>query len=299
MLRARGTLWVGVAVLIAAGCGFTAPPIRYFEIRPEAVGTQPGPKLPSIMVPDFACLSAYDQLRVVLRKSPVEVMTSRNLQWTTVPGRMLAEGLRSRLSEIGRFEMVRREASPRPPYTVEGLVQLIELREKPKLTARLALQVDVRRTADGEIISEESVDESQPAKGDSPTDGILALQELYSHILDDLSRRIIAAIEKDIQGAKADARRYGIGSKHTFPGAVGSTKPQYCQRRADVRRGATGGRLSRVSPHRPYCLSPLFYDPSSPELREEVVPLVVHENEGGEVHDFYLVDRFHPQFRVL
>jgi ABC-type uncharacterized transport system auxiliary subunit len=223
MLRARGTLWVGVAVLIAAGCGFTAPPIRYFEIRPEAVGTQPGPKLPSIMVPDFACLSAYDQLRVVLRKSPVEVMTSRNLQWTTVPGRMLAEGLRSRLSEIGRFEMVRREASPRPPYTVEGLVQLIELSEKPKLTARLALQVDVRRTADGEIISEESVDESQPAKGDSPTDGILALQELYSHILDDLSRRIIAAIEKDIQGAKADARPYGIGSK---PASRGLSFPQ-------------------------------------------------------------------------
>jgi len=174
--------------------------VRYFEVRPEGVGRQPGPKLPSIMIADFGSLSAYDQLRVVLRKSPVEVVTSRNLQWTTVPGRMLAQGLRSRLTDMGRFEMVRREATPRPPYTVEGLVELIELSEKPKLTARLALQVSVRRTADGEILTEESVEESRTAEGDNPGDGISALQELYSHILDGLAHRIIAAIEEDLQG---------------------------------------------------------------------------------------------------
>lgn len=189
---------LGIYLLVTAGCGFTAPPVRYFEIRPTSIDRQAGPKLPSILVPDFGCLSAYDHLRLVLRKSPVEVVTSRSLQWTTSPGRMLAQGLRSRLDATGRFETVQRDARPRPPYAVEGLVQAIELSEAPRLTARLALDVRVRRTVDGSVLREELIEESQPAEGDSPGDGVLALRELYSHILDRLSARIISAIEEDL-----------------------------------------------------------------------------------------------------
>lgn len=199
--RAHGTRWLGVMLLLSVGCGFTAAPVRYFEVRPAIVGAQPGPTLPSIVVRDFACLPAYDQLRVVIRTSPVEVVTRRNLQWITVPGRMLAQGLRSRLEEIGRFETVRKTTSPRAPYIIEALVHVIELSETPKLTARLALQLTVRRRADGEVICEESVDESQPAEGRSPADGILALREVYSRILDGLTDRIVAAVQTDLQEA--------------------------------------------------------------------------------------------------
>ena len=187
-----------MAVLVT-GCGLTAPAVRYFEIRPTPAERQSGPPLPSILVPDFSCIAAYDNLRLVIRKSAVELAASRNLQWTTVPGRMLAQGLRSRLENTGRFETVRREASPRPPYSVEGLVQVIELSEEKAPTARLALHLNVRRNADGAAIGEESIDESRPIGGRDPAEGILALRDLYSQVLDGVTDRVIAAIEQDLR----------------------------------------------------------------------------------------------------
>jgi ABC-type uncharacterized transport system auxiliary subunit len=193
--------WLGLAAVLIGGCGFTAPRVRYFEVRPTSIERQEGATLPSITVLDFACMSTYDSVRVVVRRSPVEVVTSRNLQWTTVPGRMLAQGLRYRLEETGRFESIRRDTRVRPPYMVDGLVQVIELDKEPHLTARLALQVKVQRSVDGTVIREDFVEESEPADGNRPGDGVLALRDLYSHILDGLTKKIIAAIEHDLQSS--------------------------------------------------------------------------------------------------
>jgi ABC-type uncharacterized transport system auxiliary subunit len=197
--RLEGTILAACLVAILPACSFTAAPVRYFEIRPPGPERHSGSKLPSVMVPDFSCLSAYDHLRVVLRKSTVEVLTSRNLQWTTVPGRMIAQGLRGYLEATGRFETVRRDAKPPPPYTIEGLLQVIELDEKPKLSARLAMHINVRRSADGSVIGEEFIDQTRAAKGGDFADGVMALRDLYAEVLADLSGRIIAAVEEDLR----------------------------------------------------------------------------------------------------
>jgi ABC-type uncharacterized transport system auxiliary subunit len=194
----RAALAAALAAALMA-CSLSAPPIRYFEVRPtRGEAATAAPTLPSVIVPNFSCLSAYDHLRVVVRRSDVEVVTSRSLQWTTVPGRMLSQGVRYYLEGTGRFETVRRDAKPRPPYTVEGQVQVIELIEKPAPAARLALHVNVRRSADGVVIAEEFIDESRKADGADPGDGILAMRALYTEILARLSARVIAAIEKDV-----------------------------------------------------------------------------------------------------
>ena len=188
---------LAVAAAFLVGCGFTAPRVRYFDVRPIGIERQEGERLPPIAVPDFGCSSTYDHVRVVLRRSPVEVVSSRNLQWTTAPGRMLAQGMRYRLGETGRFESVKRDKGVRLPYTAEGVVQAIELNEEPRLTARLALQVSVRRSLDGIVIYEESVDETQAASGEDPAEGVVALRALYSEILDGLVERVIKAVEDD------------------------------------------------------------------------------------------------------
>ena len=198
----RSQIVSGVFAFLVIGvsaCSLTSPQVRYFELRPTLGSPEPGPKLPSILVPDFSCLAAYDHLRLVVRKSPVEVSGSRSLQWTTVPGRMLAQGLRARLESTGRFETVRREASPRPPYTVEGLVQVVELSEEKEPLARLAMHLNIRRSSDGTVIGEEFIDESRPYNGRDPASGILAMRELYSKILDGASTQIITVIERDVQ----------------------------------------------------------------------------------------------------
>ncbi|MBI4516065.1 MAG: membrane integrity-associated transporter subunit PqiC [Deltaproteobacteria bacterium] len=190
-------------LLVLTGCGITAPRVRYFEIRPAPAGALAGPKLPAILVPDFGCVSAYDHLRVVIRRSPVEVGASRSLQWSTVPGRMLAQGLSERLEQSRRFENVRREAKPKPPYTLEGQVQVIELNEHPTRTVRLGFHLSVRRSEDGTVIGEETIDETRPAPGGDPADGILVLRDLYSEILDGVTARVIAALERDRSATEA------------------------------------------------------------------------------------------------
>lgn len=197
MRRAR--LVAALVALVTTGCGLTAPAVRYFELRPTPAERRPGPLLPSILVPDFSCIAAYDNLRLVIRKSPVEVAASRNLQWTTVPGRMLAQGLRARLESTGRFETIRREASPRPPYTVEGLVQIIELSEEKSPTARLALHLNVRRNSDGSVMGEQSPDETRPVSGHDPAQGVMTLRDLYSQMLDQIADYIISVVEQDVQ----------------------------------------------------------------------------------------------------
>jgi len=193
-------------MVLAWGCSLSAPPVRYFEVRPPAVEKQDGPRLPSIIVPNFSCLSAYDHLRVVVRRSPVEVATSRTLQWTTVPGRMFAQGLRFHLESTGRFETVRRDAKPVPPYTIEGQVQAIELIESPGMAGHLALHLNVRRSEDGTVIGEKFVDATRAADGDDVSDGVLAVRELYAAELEDLTTWIVDVIEQDL--GRAGSRRH-------------------------------------------------------------------------------------------
>jgi ABC-type uncharacterized transport system auxiliary subunit len=186
-----------LAATLVVGCSFAAPPIRYFEVRAPQATAGEGAMLPSVVVPNFSCLAAYDHLRVVMRRSPVEVVTSRTLQWTTVPGRMIAQGVRVQLEGTKRFETVRRDAKPLPPYSVEGQVQVIELNEHPSMSARLALHINVRRTTDGAVIEELFIDETAPAGGNDAADGVLALRDLFGRILEDLAARVVKAIEDD------------------------------------------------------------------------------------------------------
>lgn len=195
---------VALIALVLAGCSFAAaPPVRYFEVRAPAAEVREGAMLPSVIVPNFSCLAAYDHLRVVLRRSPVEVVTSRTLQWTTVPGRMIAQGVRFHLEATKRFETVRRRARPLPPYAVEGQVQVIELNESPSMGARLGMHISVRRTADGTVIEELFIDESATADGRDPADGVLALRDLLGRILEGLDDRVIEAIENDVRRTSA------------------------------------------------------------------------------------------------
>ncbi len=205
--RARTRLaWASgvMAAVVLAGCSFAAaPPVRYFEVRAPREEPHEGAMLPSVIVPNFSCLAAYDHLRVVLRRSDVEVVTSRTLQWTTVPGRMMAQAVRFHLEATTRFESVRRRARPEPPYAVEGQVQVIELSESPTMGARLGLHINVRRTADGTVIEELFIDESTTADGTDPADGVLALRQLLGRILHDLDERVIQAIENDVRSGAA------------------------------------------------------------------------------------------------
>jgi ABC-type uncharacterized transport system auxiliary subunit len=201
----RAAVRTMLLALLAAvvGCSFVAPPIRYFEVRPaipEHAKTS-APVLPPIIIPDFSCVAAYDNLRVVMRKSPVEVLTSRSLQWTTVPGRMIAQGFRLYMESTGRFQTVRRDQKPKPPYSIEGQVQVIELNEVPKMSARLAMHLNVRRNADDAVIAEEYYDESRDAAGNDPGAGVTALRELYGDILARASAKLIEAIAADVKGA--------------------------------------------------------------------------------------------------
>jgi ABC-type uncharacterized transport system auxiliary subunit len=200
----RRLLAAALAALSLSGCslGLTAPPVRYFEIVTSGAQPLAGRKLPPVAVPDFRSLSPYDHLRLVIRKSPVELEANRTLQWATLPGRMLAQGLAARLQGTDRFESVLHEGTPQPPYEIQGLVQAIELTTKPA-TAHLALRVTVRRSENGAVIDEQSVDETRPVKGRGAADGVLELRDMYNQVLDRLTPQIIDAIQRDVQQASS------------------------------------------------------------------------------------------------
>jgi hypothetical protein len=111
----------------------------------------------------------------------------------------MAQGMRVHLESTGRFETVRRDVMPRPPYIIEGQVQAIELGEGSAATVRLALHINVRRSADGAVIGEASIDETAEAPRGDVSAGVLALRDLYARILDDLGGRIGAVIEEDLR----------------------------------------------------------------------------------------------------
>lgn len=203
----RRLLLITLATLALAGCSFfTARPVRYFEIQPTPGKPVPGPKLPTVLVPDFGSATPYDRLRVVIRKSTVELQDDRTLQWVSVPGRMLAQGLRDRLEAAGRFESVRREASPRPPYLIEGYVEALEIDDVSD-TARLKVHVSILRTDGGVLVDETTVDEQRPVNGHGRSEAIMVLRDIYSQLLDGLTERIINAIQQDVQRTAAGGKR--------------------------------------------------------------------------------------------
>jgi ABC-type uncharacterized transport system auxiliary subunit len=212
---ARRLLLITLTTLALAGCSFfTARPVRYFDIQPTPGKPVPGPKLPTVLVPDFNSATPYDRLRLVIRKSIVELQADRTLQWVSVPGRMLAQGLRSRLEATERFENVRREASPRPPYVVEGRVEALEIDDVSD-TARLKVRLSIRRTDDGVLIDQTTVDEQHPANGHKPSEAILVLRDIYSQQLDGLTERIINVLQQDVQ--RTAARGKGAADTRSGP----------------------------------------------------------------------------------
>ena len=216
--RGRARLAIVVAVVLA-GCMFAAaPPVRYFEVRAPREEPHAGAMLPSVIVPNFSCLAAYDHLRVVLRRSDVEVVTSRRLQWTTVPGRMMAQAVRVHLKATTRFESVRRRARPEPPYAVEGQVQVIELSKSPTMGARLGMHINVRRTSDGGVIEELFIDESTTADGSGSGRRCPGAPSSCSvRILHDLDERVIQAIENDV---RAGGRRIMMRVERSCPSVL-------------------------------------------------------------------------------
>lgn len=203
----RRVLLATMAALALAGCSlFSARPVRYFEIQPTPGKPVPGPKLPAVLVPDFGSATPYDRLRVVIRKSTVELQDDRTLQWVSAPGRMLAQGLRDRLEAAERFESVRREASPRPPYAIEGQVEALEI-DDVSGTARLKVHLSIRRTDGGVLIDETTFDEQRPVNGHNRSEAIVVLRDIYSQLLDRVTERIINAIQQDVQRTAAGGKR--------------------------------------------------------------------------------------------
>lgn len=192
---------IAIAALVA--CGGTAPQVRYYQLAVDSPVTPPsGTQV--IAVTALTSHSAYDDERIVYRKSPYRLDYYSYHRWSATPGVLVAGFLEQALSRTGAFKAVVGEASPDAAWVLGGSIAAIEEidRTPSHWQGRIALDLTLTDPATGAVVWAQRFEETESLAIQSPE----GLARALSIALDRIAIRAAPLIAEHAERAKHAAR---------------------------------------------------------------------------------------------
>lgn len=191
-----------ILCLCSASCS-SAPEIRYYKLAmPEAEpSTTAEPSLGSIAIEYLSSDAAYDDTRIVYRKSPYRLDYYYYHRWSAPPSVMITDALRQAFVDSGRFSSVAGGFTNNTELILSGrLVSLEEVDvDEESWEARLVLDLQLHRASDGALLWSQQIKNKQSVDERNPEGVAKALSEAtYA-----LSAQLIKQIEAQLSQAPA------------------------------------------------------------------------------------------------
>lgn len=179
--------------MCAASCS-SAPEIRYYKLampeveRPANVEASLG----SIAIEYLSSDAAYDDTRIVYRKSPYRLDYYYYHRWSAPPSVMITDALRQSFVDSGRFSSVAGGFTNNTELILSGrLVSLEEVDvDAESWEARIVLDLQLHRASDGALLWSQQVKNKQSVDERNPEGVAKALSEATSALSADLIKKI-------------------------------------------------------------------------------------------------------------
>lgn len=193
---------LAVLCLWCASCS-SAPEIRYYKLAMPEVepAANAEPSLGSIAIEYLSSDAAYDDTRIVYRKSPYRLDYYYYHRWSAPPSVMITDALRQAFVDSGRFSSVAGGFTSKTELILSGrLVSLEEVDvDEESWEARLVLDLQLHRTSDGALLWSQQIKNKQSVDERNPEGVAKALSEAtYA-----LSAQLIQQIEEQLSQAPA------------------------------------------------------------------------------------------------
>lgn len=203
MSRRRSILAALAIGLTTLSVGCTRPDIRYYQLAVDQEILQPSTERSNVVfsVESMIGDSAYEDPRIVYRKSPYRIDYYHYHRWSSPPGVMVSDFLRDAYEQSGYFDSVAAGFSPDSTVFLSGrLIAFEEVdRGNRDWYARVKMNLLLRNSQDGKVVwtrtieKEEEVDQLDP-------EGVAramsrAMTEIVSETAPELAK--IAAAEEE------------------------------------------------------------------------------------------------------
>lgn len=185
MRLARAVIVAGLTVALWS-CG-SRPDIRYYRLSYEALDV-PKASEPSEVVLAIETLigdAAYEDPRIVYRTSPYRLDYYYYHRWTSPPGVLVSDFLRSAYDQTGYFKTVVSGFSPEAPIFLAGRVAAFEEvdLERREWIGRVKLDLHLRDAQTGDIIWARTLTEEEPVDKLNPEGLAEALSRATARIV--------------------------------------------------------------------------------------------------------------------
>jgi ABC-type uncharacterized transport system auxiliary subunit len=181
MRRIRDAALILLVAGIAAACG-SARPIKYFALEvpqtPTAAQSTSAQFPVSLLVARVTSSHLYRDDRLVYGISAEELGTYEYARWSEPPVDMIQDNLIAALRATKQFRSVSAVASNlRGDYLVRAHLEALDEVDKPQITARFVMQLDLYDPKSAATVWSDSYSQDEPVQGKKVEDVVAALDQ--------------------------------------------------------------------------------------------------------------------------
>lgn len=146
--------------------------------------------------------TAYDDMRIVYRKSPYRVDYYHYHRWSAPPSLMLTDVLRDGLSQTGAFGRVTNGYGRDVDAVLRGRVVAIEEVDKSETEweARVVLDLELEQVTTGEVLWSRTLSQSETVEERNPEGVTIAASKAMGKIIVEMLPELVTAMESSPSG---------------------------------------------------------------------------------------------------
>ena len=195
-VRILGALVLGALLLLSSACRPPAPTIHYYQMLGQPIEISGAQRSDLVLGIDYlSANAAYEDTRIIYRKSPYRLDYYNFHRWSAPPSVMLTDAMRDAFHESGYFKGVRSGFANGVDILLKG--RLIALEEvdvsEDEWRARIVLDLQAVDTRSGDVIWSRVVKKEQAIDERTPEGVAIASSKALKAIVAEIAPEIIRA----------------------------------------------------------------------------------------------------------
>src|SRR5687768_7146284 len=199
----RRLLLVSLIAVVTA-CG-SAPQTHYYALALPQPQPRPEQARGVLSVDELSVAAAYDDQRIVYRKSPYRFDYYEYHQWSSAPSQAITDYVRDALEQSGRFARVTDQRSADTTLVLRGRIAAVEEVDltPTNWVGRVDLELFVEDPKTGSVVWSKRFREQRPLATRHPSGLAQALSAVLAQIVAQAAPEISAAAQRVERGQSA------------------------------------------------------------------------------------------------